>query len=167
MANLKFNKQIEAFEKKFNFKKLSSKVSNEFIKKASEEVKPLIVDTILKGASPVKGYKRFENYSPSYRDAIRKGRYSSEGKRPRPVNLFLTGRMLKSIKSVITKNGFTVWFTDKKAKYHNDIGVGAAGTIRKMLPGNGEELSAPISLALKKLLRKIVKDETTRLRKKG
>ena len=66
-------------------------------------------------------------------------------KKQRPVNLKLSGKMLRSIKSRITKNGVFVWFADEKAKYHNKLGAGKSKVLRRMLPnGKKEEFNAGI-----------------------
>lgn len=105
------------------------------------EIKREIVEIIKRGQSPVQGGRgqtgesaRFVRYSPSYSRSIQDGRYSSLGKKLRPVNLTLTGRMLQSIKSRLLFNGFSVWFTSPIAKYHTVEGAGRSKVKRKMLP---------------------------------
>lgn len=125
---------------------------------ARELAKAAIINEIKSGKSPVKGggnntggKSRFKGYSDSYEDAIDNGRYSEHGKRKRPVNLTLTGKMLKSIKDRGTKNGFVIWFSDEKAKYHNEEGAGKSRVIRQMLPLPGQQFSRTITQQIEKL----------------
>lgn len=128
---------------------------------AMDEAKLLIVETIQRGQSPVEGgqgqtggQSRFTDYSPSYKKMItsatkktgkhrpgrkrRMGSYlnvmAANGKRLRPVNLKVTGVLLRSIKAMQIRNGFKIWFSDKKAKWHTVEGVGPRRIKRKMLP---------------------------------
>ena len=126
-----------------------------------------VISAIKSGRSPVSkggtdpkgtsGKLRFEDYSDPYKKAIAKGRYS--GKTPRPINLTLTGKMLKSIKSRIIKRGIVkVWFTDSKAKYHNELGAGKSKIKRRLLPtGSNEEFNAGISKRLLNAMKNAVK----------
>jgi hypothetical protein len=136
---------------------------------AKEEAKLLIVETIQRGQSPVKSGRgqtgesaRFTDYSPLYKKVIESARkntgrqrpgrrrkmgsilnvMAANGKRLRPVNLTLTGEMLRSIKSRSNKDGFSIWFSDKKAKYHTVEGAGKSKIKRKMLPvDRGDEFT--------------------------
>jgi hypothetical protein len=84
----------------------------------------------------------------------------ANGKRLRPVNLKVTGEMLRSIKSRIIKNGIAVWFTDEKAKYHNTLGAGKSKVIRRMLPSeSGEQFSKVIESNMYQLLDDIMNNE--------
>ncbi len=126
-----------------------------------------IVRLIQSGQSPVKGgggqsggKSRFQDYSPSYKDQIRKGRYKKYSKKLRPVNLTLTGKMLDSISKKINKNGFTIFFRDEKAIYHNELGAGKSKVIRRMLPLGGQEFTAAITRQLVDILDRLIKSET-------
>ena len=135
---------------------------------AMERVKPtyfrlvrkFIVDEILgsirSGRSPVGGKEggRFKKYSDSYIDAMGKGKLSS--KKKRPVNLELTGKMLKSIKVKQYRDFVRVWFTDGKAKYHDKLGAGKSKTKRRLTPDpkKGENFNAGIRRRLKNTLEK-------------
>jgi hypothetical protein len=106
------------------------------------------------GTSPVKGQRRFKKYSPSYSDAIRKGRYKIFNKKLRPVNLTLSGKLINSFKVVEIKTGLSIKFTDYLAKIHTELGAGKARTIRKMLPSSpGEEFSRVITKKLTDLFK--------------
>ena len=106
---------------KFNpkpIKKLSAlafteKVKKEFKNVVSEKIIKLVVDRITSGQSTVaKGGKdpksssgriRFEPYSDSYKNRMGKGQGPIANKRQRPVNLSLSGKMLRSLKTRKTK----------------------------------------------------------------
>lgn len=120
-----------------------------------ELAKELIDKSIGKGISPVRrggdstgGRARYKAYSESYEDKIR--RYIS-GKRVRPVNLKVSGKMRRSIKSRETREGFYVWYQDKKADYHNKEGAGKSRIVRQMLPYANQRFSRTITSKLQNL----------------
>ena len=126
-------------------KKYGDTVINKTRKKTSVLLKEEIVDSLQKGISPVKlRNTRLKGYSKSYLEQIKKGRYKEFSKKQRPVNLTLSGRMLKSIKSRLTKTGMTIFFSNPLAKYHNDQGAGKSKVIRKMLPDENQQVSKEI-----------------------
>lgn len=163
MAVIKFDQlssklKGETLEK---FKKAEKFAVAKWAQIAQDEAKALIVETIQRGQSPVEGGRgqtggssRFTDYSQSYKGQIqsaskktgknRPGRrrkmgsylniMAANGKRLRPVNLKVTGELLRSIKSIQIKDGFRVWFSDKKAVWHSEEGVGKRKIKRKMLP---------------------------------
>ena len=102
------------------------------------EMLAAIKDLISKGISPVKGYRRFAPYSPSYKEAIDSGRFP--GKSKRPVNMTLSGKMMDSLDIRVRGENAEISFTDEKAVYHNDLGAGKAQTIRRLLPTNNGEV---------------------------
>jgi hypothetical protein len=93
--------------------------------------------TIQSGNTPVQGGKFKKTYSDSYKKQIRAGRFP--GKRLRPVNLTVTGKMLRSLKSRRTKSGISMFFSSGIAKYHDRLGAGKSRVIRRMLPRGNEE----------------------------
>ena len=132
-------------------------------------LKKEIIDAIKSGKSPVKGGGgqtgsgvRFVGYSETYKDQIKKSKKIKKyGKRLRPINLLLSGKMLKSVKSKHRRDGLvSIWFTDKKAKYHNEMGAGKSKVIRRMLPIDNQEFSLTISRKLKKLIERVIKRYT-------
>lgn len=144
MASVKVNKDLG---------KVFARIVKTYGIKAAPVLKKMIINQIVLGVSPVAGYAKYKQYSESYLNAIGAGRYSRWSKKETPVNLTLSGRMLRSIKArPLKKGGFTLWFSDEKAKYHNDEGAGKARTIRKMLPGQGEFFSDVINLKLEEQL---------------
>jgi len=132
----------------------------------AQHLKKRVVEFIEGGISPVKGKGRFLDYADSYKDLIRKGKLKGAGKKLRPVNLKLSGKMLNSLKIRKTKDGFTLFFADPKAVYHdtdgikrNDIPTGKV--YRRLLPRDGEQLSdvitEEINVKMQKFINKNVK----------
>lgn len=168
MANAKIN--LKNFKTQFP-KALSDDIDEKFIRakrswenKAINVGKKLIDETIGKGISPVKGGgnqtgkgQRFTDYSESYKKRIRRKVFP--GKKLRPINLKLTGKMRRSIKGRPTKEGILIFYSDKKASYHTDLGAGKGKVIRRMLPGKGtkEVLSRTITQPLLDLFIKLFK----------
>ena len=103
-----------------------------------------IVKQIKSGNSPVKGFKKYQKYSKNYKIG-----------RKRPVNLTVTGKMLKSLIVRSRKTGrINIFFKSKIAKYHDDEGR----VLRRMLPWqNGEEFKATIMNKIKKRILKLFK----------
>jgi len=133
------------------------------------------------------GKSRYQKYSESYQDQItRRAAYLhfkgggsvriddeddqdfidelneyliKNGKKLRPVNLKVSGKMLKSLKSKITKNEkVTVWFTDEKAKYHDKEGAGKSKVLRRLLPRGVEEFNRAIQRKIIDAAGEAVKD---------
>jgi hypothetical protein len=102
-----------------------------------------IENSILKGISPVKGKGRFVKYSDSYRDQIKEKRNKvlvMAGKRIRPVNLKVTGKLLKSLSWELEGKFLILKFGNIIADYHNRLGAGKSKTIRRMLPTRRNEV---------------------------
>ena len=136
-------------------------------------IKDAVIDSIEKGLSPVKmntakdkntgGKSRYVKYSDSYTDKIKSSWGSKTGKRQRPINLKLTGKLLNSLKAVVmVKRGglLRLWFSDEKAKYHDKLGAGKSRTIRRMLPNGskGEEFNRAIQRKIIEAAGKAAKD---------
>lgn len=111
-----------------------------------------------RGISPVRGERRFAAYSASYTEAIKKGWLEHE-KKVRPVNLILSGRMLRSIEYKAQKGLLEVGIWDAEmvelAGYHQE------GTPnmpqRKFIPDTqGEYLTVTIDRALINKLKEII-----------
>ena len=143
-------------------KKILSSTENQartkFSRQAADQLKKDVVETIKTGNSPVKGFRRFQSYSASYRQAINKGRYKSYNKRLRPVNLTLSGRMLKSLAARLTTKGFMLYFTSRLVKYHNEQGAGKSKTIRRILPRGTEIFKQSVMLKSIDLITKSVEN---------
>ena len=132
-----------------------NKFSNAGIRQAAVELEKQIIKEIEGGRSPVKAKGRFQRYSDSYRQQIRKNRFSN--KRPSPVNLRLTGKLMKSlfIKAVGT-NKIRIGFDNFLADIHNRQGAGKSKTVRRMLPTEiGETFTDNIFKAVLARLNKI------------
>ena len=127
---------------------------------AAEVLKEEIVKDISRGISPVKrAGGRFKPYSTTYKKAIDRGQYRQFNKRKRPVNLRLSGELMKSIYSeVISRNKIRIGFNNFLADIHNRQGAGKSRVVRRMLPTNqGETFTDNILFAVGTKLRRIAK----------
>lgn len=155
-------------DKKLKLKEKYNKVKPEF----HNRIKKIIADEILYfikiGVSPVKGGgdrpknsgggSRFVKYSKSYLSAIKRGNGELAEKLKAPVNLFVTGKLYKSIRVSGGSNKTYVSFDSPIAKYHNELGAGKAKTIRRLLPtGKDEEFSKVIQNKIVQTLKDVVK----------
>lgn len=123
----------------------------------AEVLREETLKSIRRGVSPVRGFGRFEPYSETYKTAIKKKRYPGK-RRIRPINLTLTGEMLKSIFSKVKKNSVIIGFDNKLADIHNRLGAGKSKVVRRLLPTNeGEKFTRKITSELSKRLTKIAK----------
>jgi hypothetical protein len=155
-------------------------------KQAADIMKKDIVDTIERGNSPVKGNKRFKEYSDTYTQQIFgqktwrtiNGKKVAlpptgadlkkfQGKRIRPVNMKLSGRMLKSIAARFSMRGFTIYFTSKLAKIHSTEGAaGKRAAIRKVQPYGSEKWKPSVITGAKRFLeRETLKKVVLKLRR--
>jgi hypothetical protein len=142
------------------------KVKPRFFRMVNHFIKDKIQSFLDKGLSPVNqrdakvkntgGKNRFVGYSDSYKKQILEGAEGSQ-KRIRPINLKHTRKLHKSIKSRVTRNSVRVWFTDKKAKYHNNLGAGKSKVIRRILPTEGESWARTIQTTINKTLERAFK----------
>lgn len=116
-----------------------------------------ILERIAKGRSPVKNGGNFEKYSDSYKKQIRRRRYP--GKSIRPVNLKLSGKMLKSLFVKIRSNAarlvYTIGFNSEIAEYHND-GTNKMPARRLLPTKKGETLAKPILTIIRRILEQSV-----------
>ena len=145
-----------------------NKVQPVFYKLVDSYIKDEIRSFIEKGVSPVNqrkakikntgGGNRYAKYSESYTEKF--GKKGLENKKPRPINLTQTGKMLRSIKTRISGSGVVIFFSDEKAKYHNDQGAGKSKVIRRILPRDGESWARQIALQIKASLSKAIKKVT-------
>lgn len=141
MAKTNFKPGIAQIKK---FKKTAGKALINVYKKE-------IISEIEGGRSPIDGQGRFVKYSDSYKKQIKAGRY--KGKKPRPVNLKLTGDLLKSLFVKLIRGGFRIGFDNELADIHNKQGAGKSKTIRRMLPTNkGEQFNRSIRKRVREVL---------------
>ena len=141
---------------KTDFRDAQKKIAK-FKKQASKELqksaKKEVIGSIERGVSPVIKQGRFKKYSQSYRDDIRAGRYRRFKKRERPVNLKLSGKLLKSFFSKVSKTGIIVGFDNFLAEIHNNKGAGKSKTIRRILPTEpGETFNRSITMKFREVL---------------
>jgi hypothetical protein len=136
----KFKAKVDSKE----MKKSLNKYRDEFIKQTSNELQGLILNEIENGRSPVQGFGRFAKYSDSYLKQINRGLFD---KKPRPVNLTLSGQLLNTLKITPKESDIEITFTDELFDVHNKQGAGKSKTVRRMLPTNkGEKFSRSITL---------------------
>lgn len=136
------------------------KVKDSIRRESFDELIEAIKNVIRKGISPVEGAGRFTRYSESYRDAIKKGYEVVSDKQGKvsPVDMTLSGDMLRSLKSKPGDEGRVLEFEDEKADYHNNQGAGKAKTIRRLLPTeNGEKFSNVVQNKFVKAVKDLVK----------
>jgi len=159
--------------KKNEIEALRKQIKQRFIKEASKTMpkilkKQIINESILKGKSPVLGEGRYAKYSTSYRNQIKgkvtfrningvnvpiksgnilkKDKSKFRQKKVTPVNLKLSGKLLKSFKVKRIVNGFNILFSDAIALFHQD-GTNKMPK-RKMLPQEGESFNRRITRAI-------------------
>jgi len=115
-------------------------------KRQYEIIKQEIVNQIQKGRSPVKGIKPYKKYSDKYKIGHK-----------RPINLTVTGEMLKSLIVRSRKTGrINIFFKSKIAKYHDD--KDNARVLRRMLPWEkDEQFKSTIMNKIKKRILKLFK----------
>ena len=135
---------------KFNFRKLKKLVDQ-----SRDDLGEVLIKSITReiegGRSPVAKKGRFQRYSESYREQIRKGALADRRKRRSPVNLKVTGELLKSIFWKQSRKGIRVGFDNPLADIHNRLGASKKKVIRRMLPTNkGETFSKSILNDLRK-----------------
>lgn len=108
------------------------------------------------GRSPVKGKGRFQKYSDSYRQAIDSGRYSEYSKRKRPVNMKLSGDMMKSFSARAFRDRILIKFDSFLADIHNRRGAGKSKTVRRLLPTrSGETFNQSIQRDVREVLTRL------------
>lgn len=146
---------------KIDFRDASNEMrifKSEAKKEAAATLETEILASIRRGVSPVKGFGRFQQYSESYKTAIKKKRYPTK-RRIRPVNLTLTGKMLKSFFIKVKRNSVLIGFDNKLADIHNKEGAGKSKVVRRLLPTNeGEKFSRKILTELKITLNKVARE---------
>ncbi len=137
------------------------KVAVDSNREIAKTVKEKILSFVERGISPIEGMGRFPSYKPNdgnkkkYPDTVR-GDFP--GKRRRPVNLSLSGKFLRSLKSYVkSRNIIEVGFTDDRSKIleaGHRFGANGQGK-RPIIPlaQNGEDFVKSIKLAITKIYR--------------
>lgn len=141
--------------------KIVDTVRDDFKKSVKEEFGSQLINSISKGVNPVSdGQVKQPQYSESYKKAIKKG-YIKGKTKISPVDLKQNGALLNSLVMNDTDNGVRISFTDDKAFFHNDLGVGKNKIKRRMLPTNdGETFSSSLFVRIKKFVSDSVKKYT-------
>jgi hypothetical protein len=117
---------------------------------------------IEKGRSPVAGKAwrgRASRYNKQYSDKYKGGR-------ARPIDMTLSGDMLKELDAEVTsrKGNFRLTFgNNPTAAYHNDLGAGKSKIVRRLLPSKPGESFA---IGLNKLILKIANNSANYATKK-
>lgn len=146
-----------------NLEKKIKKIQKDFARSAPGILENEIINTITRGGNPVnKGPRRNPEYSLSYQNSIRRGEYAQYGKAVRPVNLKLSGDMLRSLKVRAISNGKAIRaeFEHYLADIHNRLGAGKSRTVRRVLPRqdvSGEEFSRNIMRKITDLVEELVR----------
>lgn len=130
----------------------------------AKTIRQKILDLVSRGISPIEGKGRFPGYSASTSDKKRypdtvKGKFPS--KRRRPVNLELSGKFLRSLKSYVkTRNVIEVGFLDKYGKdLEQGHREGAKGQPqRPIIPSGSEQFALSIKAVIIKIYRDSVLD---------
>lgn len=147
---------------KLGFKKSLRDVvsSNTSKKKVAELIISEMKDHIARGISPVRGQRRFV----AYKDPPK---YPGDAKTRRPVNLELSGDMLKALKFYPLKaTSFSIAIKGKEgiiAKAHND-GKGNVPMRRFMPTKSGEEYTVTITRKIRDLYARLISDIIKRSR---
>ena len=107
---------------------------------AVREVKTKYINSLKRGVSPVQRQGRFKKYSPVYVQMM-KDKQLDYSKKPRPVNLKLSGELHDSFMVTKTDEGIKLEFTKTVGKkkwnlamIHSVQGVGKAKTKRVIMP---------------------------------
>lgn len=115
-----------------------------------------------RGISPIRGERRLANYSESYSKAIKEGWLEFKDKRVRPVNLLLSGNMLRAITHEASRGKLQVGIWDQAmaelASYHQD-GTDNMPARRFVPTEQGEQFTVTIDRALINKLQDIIKSE--------
>lgn len=148
--------QFAAKVKEFylNAEKIVNKGRESAAKEIAQALPALILKDIAIGKSPVAGEGRFKDYSNSYKESIRGELGKRYSKKLRPVNLTLSGDMLKSITGKSVLYIAFIKFSNKLAYIHTVLGAGRNKTIRKLLAQGGEAFSANIKRALVDIIKR-------------
>ena len=154
-------------------KRILESAQKQFRQEFARVVVPLIQDQVARGTSPVKGKRRFPKYSAMYKGAMKEGPIEgTDGakytKTQSPVNLFVSGDTMRSLKARATNDGIEITFTktlngENIAAAHNE-GRGRLPK-RRLLPTNpGEEferkIEKPMRIIATDALRTAIKKES-------
>jgi hypothetical protein len=142
---------------KLDIKTDLEKARNGFFNDILKTITDSIKSFISKGISPVSGQLRYDRYSESYRESIKRD-YVKNKTKVSPVNLEQSGKMKRSLKAEKVSRGVKIEFTDEKAKYHDIEGAGKSKTIRRLLPNTGTRSGESFNKRLMDNIIKLYKD---------
>ena len=148
----RFEREIaEDFRKATDLDRISTRSK----KQLGNSIIALMLASIKKGISPITG-RRFRGYKNP-------DRYPGRLKRPRPVNLKLTGKFLKSLSARVSRDEIILFFRGRKSNLIEEGHRKGANSQRKrpILPQGEETFSRSIRLAIDKKLQQII-DKTFR-----
>jgi hypothetical protein len=145
-------------QKRLQALKILEETREDFKKEIKDNFGQELLDLIQKGVNPVKKTgNKYDQYSDSYKEAIRAGRVPGKTKIS-PVDLKQTGALHASMKIDISGDNPRVEFLDEKAFYHNTLGVGKSKVKRRLLPDNpGEEFTLRLFQKIIEALKKAIK----------
>ena len=93
----------------------------------------------------------------------------SNNKKKRPVNLRVSGKMIDSLRYIVSafadKGQIVIEYTDKLAYIHTVLGAGKSKVIRKALPQGNETLSRTILRKVNTILGASIKDAVANIMK--
>lgn len=147
-------------------KDVQGSVTSDHSKQIASRVKDMMLKLIARGQSPIRGNDRFPAYKASSQIGKKKKGYPYNqknkfpNKKPRPVNLFLSGAFLSSLRSDGKKNIISIGFdrgslSAKKESGHRE-GVNSQPS-RPIIPSRSERFSVTIEREIINMLRFIVK----------
>jgi hypothetical protein len=159
MISLSYKIKVDTSELKAKY----DKFKKEALKDIKQNIGGYITDNIAAGLSPVEGFKEFKAYSKPYTKAILKTRGFGLLKNTSPVNLTLTGKLIKSLKVVLGTDRVNIRFDNEKFVYHNNDGAGKSKVKRRMLPTEqGEKFNKQITISIKESLSRLIQKIFTR-----
>jgi hypothetical protein len=147
-------------------KDIPSKAALASNREIAKTAKEKILDLVSKGISPIDGKGRFPNYKNTQKYPKR-ARKNFPSKRNRPVNLTLSGKFLRALKSFPKSlNIITIGFF---SQYGEDLELGHreganSQPQRPIIPQDGESFAKSIQAAILKLYRDSILDYIKRNR---
>jgi len=156
---LSYKIKIDTSKLKINY----DKFKQEAIKDIHKNIGDYILGSIAAGLSPVEGFKSFQKYSQSYLKAIKRTKGFGFGKSRSPVNLNLSGQLIKSFKAILKSDRINIRFDNEKFVYHNNEGAGKSKVKRRMLPTEqGEKFNKQITTSIRESLERLIQKIFTR-----
>lgn len=146
-----------------DLKKFNKSFKEQFKRDIPKLLKKEILRDISEGRSPVGKGRRFKRYSEVYREKIKKSKSSAfRNKRVSPVNMKLSGKMLRSLSVRPSGKSVLIKIVNKLADIHNRLGAGKIKEVRRLLPTRkGEQFNSNITdellTAARKLARKLAR----------